>query len=76
MTYTKTGLTTGEIYQWKVVAANTLGRSPASSALVVIAAVIPEAPAVPTSSFADETSITIDWTPPSDGGSALTKYII
>ena len=41
-----------------------------------MAAKIPDAAAAPTSSNADKTSITIDWTAPYNGGDPITDYIV
>ena len=76
MTHTESDLTTGEIYNWRIIAINTIGNAPESAPLMVIAAVIPDAPVAPTSTSADKTSISIAWEAPHDGGSALTNYIV
>lgn len=76
LSFTKTGLTTGEIYQWKIIAVNAIGQGPESEHVEVMAAIIPEAAEAPTSSFADETCINIEWAAPHDGGTPLTNYIV
>ena len=76
LTLTKTGLTAGEVYQFKVGAVNANESGPLSDYIEVIAGTVPEQPTAPTSSFADKTSATLNWTPPNDGGSALTNYIL
>ena len=76
LTYTETGMTTGELYKWRIVAVNVVGNSIETPELDVYAAVKPETPLTPTSSSADQTSITIDWIAPYNGGSGLTEHII
>jgi titin len=60
--YTRSGLTTGETYQFKVVAINFIGESEASDILSVIAATVPLQPEAPTKVSADQNQITIRWT--------------
>ena len=52
-TYTRSGLTSGETYQFKVVAVNFIGESIASDILSVIAATVPLQPEAPTKVSAD-----------------------
>lgn len=68
------GLDTGLEYDFKVRARNDVGLSSFSSVSTFMAAKVPDAPAAPTSSFADRTSITIDWTAPYNGGTPITNY--
>ena len=75
-TATANDLTTGEMYKLRMIAINAVDRSLVSEILTTYAAKVPDAPATPTSSFADETSMTIDWIAPYNGGSPITKYII
>ena len=77
LTYTATDLTTGEIYQWKIIAVNAIGASPETATLEVMAAHIPSAPDAPTISASDETSIILNWLAPADnGGTPLLNYIV
>ena len=70
------GLETGKEYDFKVRALNDVNLSSFSQSARFMAAKIPLAPLKPTSSFADQTSITIDWLPPYNGGTPLTSYLI
>jgi len=68
-------LTTGQLYQFKVVAVNYNGPSEASDPLSVHACVAPSAPGAPTRVTGDKTSITLTWaTPSNDGGCPITGY--
>ena len=70
------GLDTGFEYDFKVKAKNDVGLSQFSAATRIMAARVPDGPSTPTSSFADRTSITVDWTPPYNGGTQITDYIV
>ena len=76
-TYTKTGLTAGVSYQFKVQSHNSYGLSAQSTALAVVASSVPDTPL----NFANIASLTtasqigLNWTPGlSDGGSTLLDY--
>ena len=76
LTYTKVGLTTGEIYSFRIQAHNAVELDgPSSESLAVIAAKRPDAPAAPTA-VGSETSVTMSWVAPYDGGSPITSYLI
>lgn len=68
-------------YTATVTAVNAIGASPASPSSDEITisgstdpeATAPEAPAAPAAT-ADGTAVTVEWTPPADGGSAITGY--
>ena len=65
------------LYNFKVRAINIIGISPDSFIAVFMAAQVPDAPAAPTKLNADQTQITIKWSPPSDnGGSPVSGYIV
>ena len=68
------GFTTGTLYDFKVRARNDVGLGDFSSSSRFMAARVPYAPAKPTSSSADQTSITVDWIAPYDGGTSITNY--
>lgn len=70
-----TPLTTGDIYNFRIIAQNVLGNSTPSSALSVMAAIKPSAPGVPTKITASITQIYFSWTAPSDnGGTLITDF--
>ena len=78
LSYVKTtGLTTGNLYKFKVSAANAIGESNQSEpALEVLAARVPGAPTDIESVTASSGHITFDWTAPYDGGSDINFYKI
>ena len=76
--YTVTGLTNSTAYTFKVRAVNTQGNgdeSPESDAVTPVTTV-PAAPAKPTAKLisGSNTSVTLEWTAPDNGGSAITGY--
>ena len=69
-----TGLTNGTSYTFNVTAISTAGESePSEPSLPVTPNEVPEAPAPPTVVFGDGELI-VDWTAPTNDGSALTGY--
>ena len=70
------GLDTGELYDFKVRARNDVGLGAFSPVARFMAARVPDAPETPTSSQADQNSITVDWTEPYNGGSPITEYVL
>jgi titin len=72
------GLTNGQIYEFKVRAANEVGSDSAySDPAPLRAAVAPNAPGTPVKTFADKTAITIGWTVPTDdGGAPISAYLV
>ena len=74
-TYTATGLTAGQTYQFKVQAHNAIGYGDASTAFSIIAATNPNTPDAPTTAVNGE-NIQITWTLPYNGGSAVDGYLI
>ena len=75
LTCTVTGLTNGDSYTFTVTATNSLGTGASSnpSNAVVPAITAPSAPTGVTATPGN-TTITLSWTAPSDGGSAITGY--
>jgi len=75
---TVTGLTNGTAYTFKVTATNAVGTGPASAASSAVTPGAPEPPAAPTAvaAVAGDTTASVSWTAPADGGSPLTSYTI
>jgi titin len=79
LTYTKTGLTAGTTYKFKVQARNAAGLGAQSTEFSIIAATVP---GLPTAITRDEvntskTQVAFTWTAPaSNGGSAVLDYVI
>ena len=74
--YTASSLTADVVYTFKVTARNLVGLGTDSSELSVRAAAIPSVPAAPTTSVNTNVSVTITWSAPSTGGSAITAYTV
>ena len=76
--YTVTGLTNGTAYTFKVRAVNAQGNGDASpeSDAVTPVTTAPAAPAKPTVALVSgsNTSVTLGWTAPNNGGSTITGY--
>ena len=74
-TFVHTDLDNGVVYAYRVIAQNEVGDSDPSDPVSFRAAVSPGAPSAPTKTFADGTTIEIEWTAPVDnGGSSIIKY--
>jgi hypothetical protein len=75
---TVTGLTNGTSYTFTVSATNANGAGPASSPSNAVTPSAPTAPGAPTgaSATAGNASATVNWTAPSNGGSAITSYTV
>ena len=71
-----TGLTNGSTYTFSVTATNHAGTSPATSG-TASPATTASAPATVSATTGDDTKSTVTWsTPTSDGGAAITSYLI
>lgn len=78
-TYTTTAsLTTGDAYQFKVVAFNDYGSGPESSIVTVYAAIAPSGLAAPTTTYNSvDSTFLIEWSDPTDtGGLTIASYTI
>jgi len=76
LTYTVSGLSTGNNYRFKVLAVNGVGDGPLSDqSVLIIAANLPGPPLNVARVYADGTKITISWTAPTDaGGTPITDF--
>jgi hypothetical protein len=66
-------LEAGQFYKFKVEARNSVGYSPYSAEISILAAQKPEQPLVPTTSVVGD-NVQIDWSIPEDGGTSITGY--
>lgn len=70
------GVINGQTYEVQVAASNELGVGTWSDIKTVTPRTVPTAPGAPTATAADE-QVTVSWTAPaSDGGSAITRYLL
>jgi hypothetical protein len=74
-TGTVTGLTNGSSYDFRVSAVNAIGQGSASGTATAIPATVPGAPTIGTAT-AGNTQASVTFTPPSNGGSAITSYTV
>ncbi|MDR9454034.1 MAG: fibronectin type III domain-containing protein, partial [Wenzhouxiangella sp.] len=71
------GLTEGESYQFRVFASNAVGDGPASEPLTEVAGLPPSKPLIDSVSVNFQgNSITLVWTPPNSGSTAISSYTI
>ncbi len=73
LAFTKTGLTKGNTYTFRVEARNAYGYSAFSQTVSILAAEKPETPGSPLTTFVGST-VTVSWTPTDSKGSPITKY--
>ena len=75
LTYQQTaGLVTGEHYEFRVAAVNSIEQGSLSGGVEIIAATLPYAPAKPTIKSASSTHIEPQWLAPFNGGSNIRGY--
>ena len=72
--FTASSLTADVVYSFKVTARTIVGLGADSSELSVRAAAKPSVPAAPSTTVNTNVSVTITWSAPSNGGSAITGY--
>ena len=73
--YTKNGLSgSSETYLFRVRAISSVGTSANSSDYSVTTTSVPDAPSSFSTDAESTSSITISWTEPNNGGSAITDY--
>ncbi len=70
-----TGLSNGTTYTFQVVAVNSIGNGPGANSNSVTPATVPGAPS-PATGTAGDMQATVNWTVPSDGGSAIMNYTV
>lgn len=71
---TVTGLSPGTLYYFWARTHNAVGYSSWSARSQATTLRVPDAPATPSLSAVGPTSVTISWTPPYNGGTAITDY--
>ena len=74
--FTASTLTADVVYSFKVTARNLIGLGADSNEVIVRAAAKPSIPAAPVTSVNSNTSVTITWVAPADGGSSITGYSV
>ena len=73
--YTAESLTPGNTYKFKVQSRNSVGYSPFSNEVSILAAQVPSTPEAPLTILSG-TSVIISWLVPYNGGSTITSYTI
>ena len=68
--------TNGTLYYFKVKATNSIGDGPYSSSASGTSWAVPSAPGSLTVGTVTPTTIPLTWTAPSDGGTAITDYVV
>ena len=74
--YTASSLIADAIYSFKIEARNVIGYSTFSQETSLRSAAKPSTPVAPASSVISNTGVTIVWSAPFNGGSAITSYTI
>ena len=70
-----TGLSNGTPYTFTVTATNNFGSTTSAPSSAVTPAIAPSTPGAPTPTRGD-TQVSLTWTAPSNGGSAITDYLV
>jgi hypothetical protein len=76
LSYSATGLSTGETYYFRVKATNGIGDSEFSEVAEVFIPNVPATPGAVTFGDITESSVVINWMAPDNGGSAITSYVL
>lgn len=71
-TYTDPAVTAGTSYRYAVTASNSAGTSAASNVVTLVPTTVPSTPAL--TATGGSSKVTLAWSPPADGGSAITGY--
>jgi hypothetical protein len=74
--YSAENLVADGVYTFKIEARNLLGFSGFSEEIQIIAAAVPDQPAMPVTTVISNTDVTFTWTAPYDGGSPIIGYLI
>ena len=73
-TYSDTGLSSNQIYYYRVSAINAVGTGPLSTAANATSTTVPQAPTIGTASRTNNTTVSLTFTAGANGGSAITSY--
>jgi len=75
-TYSDTGLSSNQIYYYKVSAINAAGTGLASTAANATATTVPQAPTIGTATVTNSTTVSLAFTPGATGGKTITSYSV
>ena len=74
--YTASSLTVDVVYTFKITARTLVGLGADSTELSIRAGAKPSVPVAPATSVNSNVSVTITWSAPFNGGSAITAYTV
>jgi hypothetical protein len=75
-TYSDTGLTSSQIFYYKIAAINAVGTGDDSNTAAATATTVPQAPTIGTVSITNSTTVSVPFTAGSNGGSTITSSVI